>query len=400
MGNTGKRCDRTAEAAADDSPAFQGEGREYLDLILGSVSVGVITSDEQGAIQIFNPAAERIFGYAAAEVVGRNVAMLMPPDQRRMHDRAVHEYLHSGERKILDIGAREVTGQTKDRKPVPLELSASEGFLHGRRIFIGILRDISGRRKSEAVLRAAREEAELANRAESRFFANMSHELRTPLNAIIGFCGMLLSGVVGELAGKQTEYIADVESSGRVLLSLIDDLLELSTAELGGLELHEQPVDMADTIDTCVQLMQGRANAAGVSLENKTGAEAPPIRADSRRVRQILFNLISNALKCAESGGSVSVRGWRGADGGFAITVSDTGVGFAEHHGNKLGEPFYKVETGLYRHHPGAGLGLALTRKFMKLHDGDLKLDSVPGRGAKATVLFPASRVIDSTVPV
>ncbi|HEY3917439.1 MAG TPA: PAS-domain containing protein [Stellaceae bacterium] len=254
--------------------------------------------------------------------------------------------------------------------------------------------DITERKRVEADLRRAKEEAELASRTKTEFLANMSHELRTPLNAVIGFAEIMHGEVFGPLGDQRYgEYAADIRDSGQHLLNLINDLLDVSKIEFGKVELSEETVDLTGIIDSCMRLMRDRADQAGLQLSAHTPADLPYLHADGRRLKQILLNLVSNAVKFTPAGGQVTIRASI-EDGGMKITVSDTGIGIAPHDLAKALQPFGQIDSRMTRKYQGSGLGLPLTKSMIELHGGTLRLESEVGRGTTATLWLPAARVV------
>ncbi|MHB8835639.1 MAG: ATP-binding protein [Candidatus Methylomirabilia bacterium] len=241
-------------------------------------------------------------------------------------------------------------------------------------------------------LELRRQEAEAANRTKSDFLANMSHELRTPLNAIIGFSDLMLRGMAGPLAGDQKEYLGDIFSSGRHLLSLINDILDLSKVEAGKMELEPAAFDLTDLVVSSLSMFREKALKHGIRLEAQTAAGAAPVYGDERKIKQILFNLLSNALKFTPDGGSVSVRTavvTGSGDDHVEIAVADTGIGMTPEEQEQLFQPFKQLGHHLTKRHEGTGLGLALCRKFVELHNGSITVESAPGRGSTFTVRLP-----------
>jgi nitrogen-specific signal transduction histidine kinase len=253
--------------------------------------------------------------------------------------------------------------------------------------------DISDRRRVEADLRRARDEAELASRSKTEFLANMSHELRTPLNAIIGFADILMGQIFGALGdARYVDYARDIRDSGLHLLNLINDVLDVSKVEFGKVELTEEIVDVVATIHSCVRLMRDRADSAGLKLVAEVPPRLPAIQGDSRRLKQILLNLLSNAVKFTPSGGRVTIAASDRPDG-FRMSVADTGIGIAAADLDKALRPFGQIDSRLARKYQGTGLGLPLARSMAELHGGRLELFSAPGQGTTATIWLPPSRV-------
>jgi two-component system cell cycle sensor histidine kinase PleC len=247
-------------------------------------------------------------------------------------------------------------------------------------------------RERTAELKRAHDEALAANRAKSRFLANMSHEFRTPLNSIIGFAELLAGEVVRD-PKLQREYAEDIRQSGVHLLTLINDLLDISKAEAGKLDLQETVMDVAGTIEACVGMTRNGAAEKGLTVRLDIPASAPALRGDERKVRQMLLNLLSNAVKYTPAGGTVTVRSRPTPQGGVMMEVSDTGIGIAQKDLDRVLQPFVQVESSYTRNSPGTGLGLPLVRMLMELHGGTIAVDSAVGEGTAVRLTFPPDRV-------
>ncbi len=261
--------------------------------------------------------------------------------------------------------------------------------------FVTLYSDATERRRAEDALRDAKEAAEIANRTKSAFLANMSHELRTPLNAIIGFSEIIEQELFGTIGSpRYKEYARDIHDSGTHLLNLINDILDVSKAEAGKIELQESSVRIGDVIDASIRLVGPRAREGGIKLSLPQYAHLPPLLADERRLKQVLLNLLSNAVKFTPSGGSVTLTANDEGAGGFVIRVIDSGIGMAGEDIPKALEPFGQVDSKLARKYEGTGLGLPLSKALVELHGGSLQIESEPGVGTTVTVVFPASRVV------
>ena len=252
--------------------------------------------------------------------------------------------------------------------------------------------DATGAREAEAALLAAKDAAEAASRAKSYFLANMSHELRTPLNAVIGFAELLQSEVAGSVSDKQQEYLGDIEKSGRHLLTLITDMLDLAKFEARGILLEEAELRLADAIEQARRMMAPAAEKAGVRLNAEADPSVGPALADPRRIQQILINLLSNAIKFTRPGGKVTLRLRREADGGATLSVADEGIGMTADQLRRAGEPFWQADTGLSRSYEGSGLGLAIVKRLAAAHGATFELESRPDEGATASLRLPAER--------
>ena len=229
---------------------------------------------------------------------------------------------------------------------------------------------------------------EAANRHKSEFLANMSHELRTPLNAIIGFSEVMLTGMAGGMPEKQTEFIGDIRDSGKHLLALINDILDLSKIEAGRMELDIARFDVKEAMANAVTLVRGRAERHGIALEQAVQGDIGSYDGDERKFKQIVLNLLTNAVKFTPEGGTVTLDARR-INGAYAFSVKDTGVGIAPQDQELIFEEFRQVGTDYERKAEGTGLGLALTRRLVKLHGGDISVQSAPGRGSTFTFTLP-----------
>jgi signal transduction histidine kinase len=257
---------------------------------------------------------------------------------------------------------------------------------------VDLLRD---REAAYQELRLAKEEAEAANQAKSGFLATMSHELRTPLNAIIGFSEMMLREVLGSLGNEQyRSYVGDIYASGTHLLQIINDILDLSKAEAGKIDLSEDVFDLRDIMRSVGQLTAGRVHAAELTQSVDLPEDLPPLSGDERKTKQVLLNLITNSVKFTPAGGSIKVSARWAVGKGLAVTVADTGIGIPESDLERVLKPFEQVDSSLSRQHQGTGLGLPLVKAIMELHGGRLEMKSELGVGTEVTVIFPPERVL------
>jgi len=253
-----------------------------------------------------------------------------------------------------------------------------------------------GKEQAEAaaqVAQDAKEKAETANRAKSDFLANMSHELRTPLNAIIGFSDIIKEQMLGPVDNERyLEYIRDINTSASHLLSVINDILDLSKIEFGNVALNEEDIDLETTIQACLTIIGERARNGGLTIDYQPLVPMPGLFAEERRVKQVLINLLSNAVKFTPPGGSITLALRRTEDDELAVAITDTGIGIRREDLDKVMAPFGQVDSGLNRKFEGTGLGLPLTRAFVEMHGGRFVLDSELGAGTTATVTLPAQR--------
>jgi PAS domain S-box-containing protein len=360
---------------------------------VASVTSGVVICDATQSDQpivFVNAAFSRITGYQAAEVMGRNCRFL----QGRDTDRETVERM----RRAISVG-RAITvtlrNYRKDGRTFWNEVNISP--LHdesGRLIhFVGILQDATHRIRTEENLREAKDQAEVANRAKSEFLANVSHELRTPLNAILGFTEIMQLEMFGPLGAPQYQtYAKDVHDSGQLLLDIINDILDLSKIEAGRMELFPEAVEASGVFEACLRLVAGRAKDSGVTLSSKLEPGLPPIRVDPRAVRQMLANLLTNAIKFTPKGGRVTLAARADGDQ-VELTVHDTGLGIAAKDIAKVLEPFGQVDNPhSRREQQGTGLGLPIVKALVEQSGGGFKLESQVDRGTTVTLRLPIAK--------
>ncbi len=380
--------------------------------IVDTAVSGILVIDEEGLIEEFNQGAEAIFGYQAEEIIGRNVTQLMSADIGREHSGYLRRYLDTRERHIIGIG-REILGVRRDSSTVPLHLSVSEVRLEDRVLFVGFLMDISERVKAEAklsdyaqklelnamVLEQALQEAEEATRAKSEFLANMSHELRTPLNSVIGFANVLAKNKGGHLGEKELAFIERITDNGRHLLNLINDVLDLSKIEAGRMQLELAPVSLNVVIDGVITQMEGQLKHKPVKLEAEIPSELTPVEADEFRLKQVLINLVSNAIKFTEKG-NITIRVHTGPENASPerIDVVDTGVGIPADRLEKIFGAFLQADSGTARKYGGTGLGLAISRSLCQAMGFEIEVRSEMGVGTTFSIhLIPAGKLEPAT---
>jgi signal transduction histidine kinase len=246
-------------------------------------------------------------------------------------------------------------------------------------------------------LRVARDESRAADRAKSEFLAAMSHELRTPMNAVLGFSEILKNETLGPIGNtKYREYADDIHDSGKHLLGLINDILDLSKIESGTDDLNEDTIDIPKIIHSALKLVEQRAEQGAVKLEIEIADQLPALRADERKLKQILVNLLANAIKFTDAGGEVALWAWCRMDSGHVFQITDIGIGIASEDIPKALSRFGQVDADLNRQYEGTGLGLPLTKALVELHGGSLDLQSQVGVGTTVTVRFPADRIVIS----
>ena len=381
-----------AEAALRESAA---RTRAIVDTAVDAI----ISIDEQGLIESANPAAERLFGRSRDELIGETITALMPPPHADDHDRSLARYMLAGQGNAPGNG-REVTGVRKDGTVFPLELSVSEVRLNNRRIFTGIVRDISERKQAEeqraAALqreRQARQEAEEANRAKDEFLAVISHELRTPLTPILTWSRLLRAGKLD--ADTSVRALEAVERAARSQAQLIEDLLDVSRITSGKLRLEVRPIELPPVVEAAVESVRPAAEAKGIRLELVLDRNAGIVSGDPERLQQVVWNLLSNAIKFTPRGGRVQVRLQR-VSGQLEIAVSDTGQGINRQFLPHVFERFRQADSSTTRTYGGLGLGLAIVRHLIELHGGAVRAESAgENQGSTFVVELPLA-----TLPV
>ncbi|MDP1629903.1 MAG: HAMP domain-containing sensor histidine kinase [Caulobacter sp.] len=254
-------------------------------------------------------------------------------------------------------------------------------------LLLAVMRDATADRDHLAAMEQGRQDAENLAAGKSRFLANMSHELRTPLNAIMGFSDIMRSSMFGPLPGKYSEYGELIHDAGRHLLDLINDVLDMSKIEAERFELSREPFDGREAVSAALRLMRVQADGVGVQLRGVIPSEPLEVEADRRAIKQIVLNLVSNALKFTPKGGTVTLT-LHGYDGVFELIVADTGVGISKDDLDRLGKPYEQVGDPA-RRQMGTGLGLSLVRSFAELHGGEMMIESTVGRGTSVTVRLP-----------
>jgi len=303
---------------------------------------------------------------------------------------------------------REVVAQRKPDYSIEYRIVRKDGSIavvselgqhrydsHGRVLSaFGTIQDISDRKAAENALRRAQMDAEMANRAKSQFLANVSHELRTPLNAIIGFSEVMKDELMGPLGARiYKEYSGDIHESGRHLLAIINDILDLSRVESGQATLNEGEIDVPHMIEACLTLIRGKANDSALTVATDMAPRLPNLYGDERLLKQALLNLLSNAVKFTPRGGSVKVKAALTGEG-LDISVIDSGIGMTPAELEQVARPFVQLENWLVRKYEGTGLGLSIVKAFCELHGGSLYISSEAGRGTTTTIHLPATRIL------
>jgi len=362
---------------------------ERFKRLVESAPDAMIIADERGRIVLVNAQTQNLFRYPSKELVGQSIEILVPRRSRDGHP--AYRAAFFAEPKIRPMGAGlELYGLRKDGSEFPVEISLSPLQTDEGLLVSSTIRDITERKKFQRTLEEKNVELENANRAKDRFLATMSHELRTPLNAIIGFTGTLLMKLPGPLSAGQEKQLRTIQSSGRHLLSLINDLLDLAKIEAGKVQLKVEPVPCQTVLEEVAAALRPQAEGKGLRLDLTMPEEGVVVLADRRALKQILINLTSNAIKFTQQGSVRLQLAEQHGNGACAeISVTDTGIGIRPEDQAKLFSAFARVETDQTRHLEGTGLGLHLSQRLAGLLEAKLTLDSEPGKGSRFAVLFP-----------
>jgi PAS domain S-box-containing protein len=361
-------------------------------IILDNVVDAIITIDEHGIVQTFNQGAQKLFQYEDNEVRGQNIKMLMPDPDHSQHDEYLKRYLTTKSPHIIGIG-REVTGLKKDGTEFPMDLAISQVNLHDRIIFTGIIRDISQRKEFESALIEAKRLSDEANQSKSDFLANMSHEIRTPMNGIIGLTQLALTT---ELTPIQNDYLKKINSSSRNLLTIINDILDVSKVEAGKLDIEETEFHLEKVLQGVSDVLSTKIQEKGLEFHFDIENNVPNwLLGDPVRISQIITNLASNAVKFTEKGHVIiSIRVLEKSDERVNIefSVKDSGIGLTTEQIEKLFKPFTQADTSTTRNFGGTGLGLTIAKKLVLMMGGEIRIESRLGKGSNFifnTVLKP-----------
>lgn len=399
------------------------DSEERQRVILESALDGIIIINGYGKIEHFNPAAERIFGFRCSEVLGKDLAnSIIPEESREKHRQGFKQFLATGHHPILQRRL-ELTAMRADGTRLPVALAITPYKIGGQQFFSGFVRDITKRKKAENKLRIAmesidranrtleeevrartkelhyameaaeraREEAESASRTKTDFLANMSHELRTPMNAILGFSTMIKEGMLGPIDPVYQGHGEAILTAGEHLMKVISDILDVSRVETGKLNIEKTQMDVAEMLRDCELMLRPRAEPAHIDLCFEASTSLPPLYADPLRVKQVVLNLIENSIKFTPENGRITVRADATEEGAICLQVADTGIGIAEEDIPVALEKFGQVRPGHIHTHEGAGLGLALCKALVELHEGTLGIESEVGKGTTITVMLPPS---------
>jgi len=351
----------------------------YLDALIASTPVAIAVLDDQRVVRSVNPAFEVLFGYAAAEVVGAGIDRLIVPEALRPESSDLETRVRQGE--VVRV---ELERMRKDGQRIQVRLSAAAVKAAADGALVALYEDISDRKAAEAAMREARDLAERVARARSAFLANMSHEIRTPMNAVLGFVELVLDT---ELAPEQRRALELVRTSSEALLTILNDILDYSKIEAEHLELESIPFDLPKVVHATATLLAVRAREKHLELTVDVPPDVPQmVRGDPTRVRQVLMNLIGNAIKFTEEGEvdvSAGVTQRDGDEAAVEFRVRDTGIGIPEEQLSTIFQEFTQADASMTRRYGGTGLGLAISRRLVALMGGQLAVTSTVGSGSE-----------------
>ncbi|MBL4906981.1 MAG: PAS-domain containing protein [Sneathiella sp.] len=357
------------------------------------LSPDAILVQKDGLIIFANAAALKLLGIVNLhDLIGAHVRKFFPTN----HLDKLNGHFGSSDHMSAGDNVPSVTSQIIriDGSRVNVEIEATALLYGDRPVMQLIARDITAQTKTQEFLQKAKEDAEYASQLRGTFLANMSHELRTPLNAVIGFSEIIKNQIFGKVGSeKYLEYADDIHSSGIHLLDLINDILDFSKVETNEQRLFEETVEVKKLVSDCLRLVEHQRERAQIKISTHIGNKIPNVVVDAKILKQVLLNLLSNALKFTPKGGKITVHADMTPDGTLFVSVQDTGIGIKEEDLTKALTPFVQIDSELNRKYQGTGLGLPLSKNLMKLHGGDLDLRSKFGEGTNVTITLPSDRV-------
>lgn len=380
-----------------DDSALQRERDDAMSLLTSVFDVsevGIMVTDKNRHIIRVNESFMRMYGWSRDELIGSDFSSVVTPDEREQAKSNHDEFIRSGTRSTGEMKIIRKDGSIANALFTTAMLELSQK----RRFRVTTVMDITLRKQMELSLRYAKEQADAANHAKSAFLANMSHELRTPLNAIIGFSEMMANETFGPLGhDKYAEYMGDIHGSARHLLEIINEVLDMSKIEAGRIELDEKEFDLGQLIQSSVRMMASRIFDQNLKTEIDVAPDLPLIYADPRLMRQVIINILNNAIKFSNANGVIFLKAFLVDDGSLRLVIADQGIGIPEHKIAQALEPFGQVSNDAdTAQQQGTGLGLPLAKAMVELHEGTLILESRLGQGTTVQIKLPSYRVANA----
>lgn len=372
-----------------EAEALRASNARIAALLRAIPDLALLMDSNGVYIDLATPPSDQRLMRAAKRLLGRRPADVLPVEVARRMMNAAHSVQRSQQVETVEFPLELADGVRwfEARFAAMTDMPADENYV------LQITRDVTEKVEAAVRLADAKEQAEAANRTKSAFLATMSHELRTPLNAVIGFSEIMLSEMFGPVGNNRYRgYVQSIHESGGHLLSLINDVLDISKLEAGKYALEESWVNVADAVAHCCALTDSSAQAAELRFDRCVADDLPEMYCDERALRQVLLNLLSNAVKFTPPGGRVALTAERDAEGRLRIAISDTGIGIPADALPRIAQPFHQVDNSIARRFGGTGLGLAISRNLMELHGGRLEIQSGEARGTIAAAIFPAER--------
>jgi PAS domain S-box-containing protein len=354
---------------------------QRLYQLLEAMPDAIVMVDRGGRIVQVNSQAEQLFRASRDELVGQQVEVLLPERYRGVHSGHRNGFFANPRPRGMGAGL-DLFGRRGDGEEFPVEISLSPIATEAGPMVLSAIRDVTERKRVEASLLQA-------SRLKSQFLANMSHELRTPLNGIIGFSELLVDGKAGELSQQQRGFLQDILASGRHLLHLVNDLLDISKIEAGRMELQEEDFDPALAVEEACVVLAPAVAEKELAMSTRVASVLASVRLDRQKFKQVLLNLASNAVKFTDAGGRVGIELELTSADELRLRVTDTGIGISHEDCERLFAEFHRVEAAASTRRPGTGLGLALTKRLVELQGGRIEVDSEPGVGSVFTVHLP-----------
>ena len=390
--------------------------QKRINAIMDNAGDSIITINKNGIIDSFNLAAQNLFGYTLNEIQGKNINILMPEPYSSAHDGYLKKYFETGIQNIIGVGGREVIGKRKDNSEFPMELLVSHLTINDENLFVGIVRDITLQKESRDILQRSNESLENevnkrtvelnninkdliqardaaldASTIKSEFMSTISHELRTPLHSISGYESLLKMSNLDE---NQSEYCKKISLGTQNLLDIINDILDFSDFESGGLKVKNKNFSITNTLNDICDMFSQSAKQKGLILTHQIDKDIPvSIYTDPNRLRQIIVNLLRNAIKFTEQG-SITVtaklnRTTNTNHQELLISIIDTGIGIEDEEFKRIFNPFYQIDGSVTRAHGGTGIGLAISEKLIELMGGKISIESHLDQGSTFTILLP-----------